>query len=113
MLIYPAADLRLQGRRAQPWDKTTTHKYRPGQYYDFRKHPELIETHLEDFVEYSDRQAIQTFFLLLSGSTAIHLHSRARTACFQEHQRLMNAPRYLVAPMRHLAASNFCFTIRK
>ncbi|EOK3484450.1 hypothetical protein B9E22_RS22910, partial [Escherichia coli] len=74
MLIYPAADLRLQGRRAQPWDKTTTHKYRPGQYYDFRKHPELIETHLEDFVEYSDRQAIQTFFLLLSGSTAIHLH---------------------------------------
>ncbi|EKH4251906.1 hypothetical protein PSI81_004808, partial [Escherichia coli] len=62
MLIYPAADLRLQGRRAQPWDKTTTHKYRPGQYYDFRKHPELIETHLEDFVEYSDRQAIQTFF---------------------------------------------------
>ena len=113
MLIYPATDLSLQGHRAQPWDKTTTHKYRPGQYYDFRKHPELIETHLEDFVEYSDKQSIKTFFLLLSGSTAIHLYLRVQIVCFRERQKLMNTPLCLVALILHLAVSSFYFATRR
>ncbi|EMU8144910.1 hypothetical protein AAAM04_001465 [Salmonella enterica] len=65
MLVYPAIDLSSQGNRKQPWDKTITHQYRQGKYYDFRKHPELIETSLEDFVDYSDNQAIQTFYSIL------------------------------------------------
>ncbi|EFR6818657.1 hypothetical protein HYF16_000256 [Salmonella enterica] len=66
MLIYPAVDLSFQGKRTQPWDKTTGHQYRPGQYYNFRENPGLIETSLEDFIEHSDQQAIKTFFSLLT-----------------------------------------------
>ncbi|AXC66210.1 hypothetical protein DOE63_11970 [Salmonella enterica subsp. diarizonae serovar 59:z10:-] len=65
MLVYPAIDLYSRGNRKQPWDKTTTYQYHEGQYYNFREQPELIETSLEDFIEYSDKPAVQTFYSLL------------------------------------------------
>jgi len=47
------------------------HPYKGGayspdvQYYDFKAYPELISTVLEDYVEWSDCKAIQTFYDLL------------------------------------------------
>lgn len=49
--------------RNHPWtvsDFDEGHKY-----YDFKKNPELIRTSLEDFLPYSDKEPIETFYKFL------------------------------------------------
>ena len=55
MFSYECSDPYEGKARAHPYDG----------YYDLKANPELIRTHLEDFVGLSDWPAIQTFFSLL------------------------------------------------
>lgn len=65
MIVVSSFEITESGRRSQPWGKTDGHEYKEGKYYNFRQSPELIDTHLEDFVEHSSEQAIQDFYALL------------------------------------------------
>lgn len=49
--------------RAHPW--TTAESDPAYRYYDFRRHPQLIRTHLEDFTAWKSYAAITTFYDLL------------------------------------------------
>ena len=54
--------------REFPWGKTVYDKDSsrlPGRYYDFKAHPELISTSLEDFLPWNDYAAIQEFYKLI------------------------------------------------
>ncbi|UNH28200.1 hypothetical protein MNY64_05165 [Moellerella wisconsensis] len=61
MLIISSFEITESGRRTQPWGKTVD-AVRDGQYYDFKKNPELIETKIEDFAPYSEQPAVQVFY---------------------------------------------------
>jgi hypothetical protein len=52
-----------QNGRQHPWIASECDPN--GRYYDFKTHPELIETSLEDFLPYADRAAIQHFFRMM------------------------------------------------
>jgi hypothetical protein len=59
MMSYEHSDPDADKSRPHPWEvaeSDPTHRY-----YDFKANPELIRTHLEDFVGLSDWPAIQTF----------------------------------------------------
>ena len=62
MIVVSSFEITESGRRSQPWGRTDGHEHRPGKYYNFRDNPELIETHLEDFIEHSDQCAIKDFY---------------------------------------------------
>ncbi|MCP9269846.1 hypothetical protein M5U04_17610 [Xenorhabdus sp. XENO-1] len=64
MLVISSFEITESGRRSQPWGKTVD-AVREGQYYNFRKNPELIETCLEDFYPYSEKKAVQDFYSFL------------------------------------------------
>lgn len=49
--------------RVQPWEESD-HKT-PGDYYDFRRNPELIRTHLEEFAPFDRYQGVQDFYSLI------------------------------------------------
>lgn len=53
MIVVSSFEITESGRRSQPWGATEGHQYKAGKYYNFREHPGLITTHLEDFVEHA------------------------------------------------------------
>lgn len=68
MIVAPFFGTDQASARPHPWTETTypgEFQHFSGKYYDFRKHPELIETVLEDFLPYSDRPAINCFYKML------------------------------------------------
>lgn len=65
MIVVSSFEITESGRRTQPWGVTVGHEYKEGRYYNFRESPELITTHLEDFVEHSDQEAVQIFYSLI------------------------------------------------
>ena len=62
MHVYDEKD--LEGTRAHPW--LTCEDDPTCRYYDFKQHPELIPTSLEDFKSWSHYPAIQDFYSLLA-----------------------------------------------
>lgn len=71
MHVYRASEFDLKGLRTFPW-KTSLHDVNC-RYYDFKKHPELIETSLEDFIPWTRYPATQEFYDMLrwiNGSTS-------------------------------------------
>jgi len=60
MKVYRASELDLEGIRSFPWF-TSAHDFRC-RYIDFKEHPALIPTTLEDFLVWSSYPAIQTFY---------------------------------------------------
>lgn len=65
MIVVSSFEITESGKRTQPWGVTVGHEYKEGRYYNFRESPELITTHLEDFVEHSDQEAVQIFYSLI------------------------------------------------
>ena len=51
--------------RTHPWGKTEYQDDRAGEYLDFKSRPELIRTHLEDFVPFTAEISIQQFFEMI------------------------------------------------
>jgi hypothetical protein len=76
--------------REHPWTVTT---YAPelqqhsGRYYDFRAHPELIETSLEDFVPYSNKSAIKRFYQFLHWINGAESRLETNDSAFQPPQQ--------------------------
>jgi septin family protein len=67
MIVVSSFEITESGRRSQPWGATEGHQYKAGKYYNFREHPELITTHLEDFVEHATKYRYKIFTILLDG----------------------------------------------
>jgi hypothetical protein len=64
--VYPAKEKEVEPDapgRTHPWE--TSVRSEKEKYYDFVTHPELIETSLEDFIAWSNYEAIQTFYKFL------------------------------------------------
>jgi hypothetical protein len=62
--VYEATEKALEGVRSHPWQ---TAIYDPTcRYYDFKTHPELIPTVLEDFMPWAKYPAIQDFYSYLA-----------------------------------------------
>ncbi|WP_256815185.1 hypothetical protein [Klebsiella pneumoniae] len=62
MIVVSSFEITESGRRSQPWGATEGHEYKAGKYYNFREQPELITTHLEDFVDHADQMSVQNFY---------------------------------------------------
>jgi hypothetical protein len=63
MNVYRANELHLNGRRTFPW---TAADYDPlVRFCDFRSHPELIESSLEDFVPWAHCAGVTDFYSYL------------------------------------------------
>jgi hypothetical protein len=63
MKVYELRDPAHLRRRAHPWvdaDADPSHRY-----YDFRRHPELIRSSLEDLLPWSEAASTETFFQLI------------------------------------------------
>lgn len=64
MHVYEATEKTLEGVRSHPWQ---TALYDPKcRCYDFKMHPELIPTVLEDFVPWAKYPAVQDFYSYLA-----------------------------------------------
>lgn len=63
MRVYELQDPGLQRPRAHPWingETDTSHRY-----YDFRRHPELIRSSLEDLAPWDGHASTETFYRLI------------------------------------------------
>lgn len=59
MIAYVDQNFRQREPRRHPW---TVGKEAPFRYHDFKQHPELIPTVLEDFVPYAQQPGFEGFF---------------------------------------------------
>jgi hypothetical protein len=72
-------DYRNEPYRSQPY--YDSHHKTQGYYYDLRREPEKIRTHLEEFFPYSEHQSVQDFYALLewmNGKDSIYETSDCR-----------------------------------
>ena len=58
MFVFPDNEPEPPGR-VHPWTEAV--KNSEWRYHDFKQHPELIRTVLEDFVPYTDEAAVAAF----------------------------------------------------
>lgn len=94
MIVVSSFEITESGRRSQPWGATEGHQYKAGKYYNFREHPELITTHLEDFVEHADQISVQNFYDFIRWINGREVPRKAPTVCSLENLRMIHQQPY-------------------
>lgn len=95
--------------RVQPW--TVSNHRSPGKHYDFRKHPELIRTSLEEFTPYSSFEGVESFYSLIESLNDSNSPFETNDARLTNHMSV-NTQRDLV-DKAFVTLVEFCFFFRE
>src|SRR5437870_5195198 len=81
----------LADARTHPWTKSSSDP--EGRYYDFKSHPELIRTNLEEFKPYEEYEGVELFYQLLEHLTGPNSYLDTNDSRLRPNQNNSDAPK--------------------